>query len=256
MKGDKTSCDPGCPLESTEWTIWSSCSEPCDGGRALRTRQVRTDCGPSCTLQTLTESLTCNLKPCSCPGMPPQTEWSPWTSCSATKSCGGNGVKTRARRVAINQGGSCHLENRTLVKSCHTEACPCPHLPTSWSEWTRCTASCGGGRQRRVREEIWGAGSLCEKHPAEQIKACNTFSCPAKCLWWEFTGGMVFKGFASNTPRLQCYDDQGVLPPEARNYFVGMGSEYIEEISPVGSVCGACVLFTSLEGKVGRIFVL
>merc|ERR1719167_306081 len=60
---------------------------------------------------------------------------------------------------------------------------------------------------------------------------------------------MVFKGFASNTPRLQCYDDQGVLPPQARNYFVGMGSEYFEEISPVGSVCGACVLFTSLEGK-------
>ena len=146
-----------------------------------------------CTLQTLMESLTCNLNPCSCPGMPPQTEWSPWTSCSATKSCGGNGVKTRARRVAINQGGSCYLENRTLVKSCHTEACPCPHLPTSWSEWTRCTASCGGGRQRRVREEIWGAGSLCEKHPAEQIKACNTFSCPAKCLWWEFSGGLCWK---------------------------------------------------------------
>ena len=246
-----------CRLESpTEWTGWSSCSEPCGGGKALRTRKVPSGCGSSCSLENLTESRTCNSEPCSCPSLPPSTEWSPWTSCSATESCGGEGVETRTRRVLISQGTSCFMENRTLVRGCNTEPCPCPHVPTRWSEWTECSASCGGGVHKRSRDAILGAGSSCLKHAAVQTKTCNLDSCPEKCSWWEFLDGKVFRGFPSDSTTRSCYDDTSLLSSEAQKYFVGMGSEYIDKISPVKSVCGVCIRFTTLEGKVGQILAL
>ena len=153
---------------TTEWTAWSSCSEPCGGGKSLWTRAVPNGCGSSCSLETLTESRNCNTEACSCPLLPPPTEWSPWTSCSARESCGGEGVEVRSRRVVISKGSSCYIENRTLVRSCNTEPCPCPHIPSLWSDWTECSASCGGGMQRRSRDAILGAGSSCIKQPAVQ----------------------------------------------------------------------------------------
>ena len=110
--------------------------------------------------------------------------------------------------------------------------------------------------QRRSRDAILGAGSSCIKQPAVQTKTCNMESCPDNCLWWEFLDGKVFKGIPDDSTTKYCYDDTNLLPPEAQQYFVGMGSEYIDNISPVKSVCGACILFTTLEGKVGEIFVL
>ena len=107
--------------------------------------------------------------------------------------------------------------------------------------------------QRRSRDAILGAGSSCIKQPAVQTKTCNMESCPDKCLWWEFLDGKVFKGIPDDDTAKQCYDDTSLLPSEAQKYFVGMGSEYIDKISPVKSVCGACILFTTLEGKVGQI---
>ena len=76
--------------------------------------------------------------------LPPPTEWSPWSRCSAT--CGEEGLQTRTRMVTvigpIDPPGedSCHLESRRVVRSCRREPCPCPFLPTPWTEWTVCSA--------------------------------------------------------------------------------------------------------------------
>ena len=241
----------GCPLKPSEWTSWSSCTESCGRGSSLRTREVVTGCGSSCNLTTLTESQTCYQEPCSCPLLP--TEWSSWTNCSSKQSCGDQGVQVRTRRVINNTGGSCYLENETLVRSCDTEPCPCPHVPTQWSKWTECSVSCGGGMHSRSRDVVLGAGSYCFKYPALRTKTCNMDECPGKCFWWEFMGGKVLKGIPPG--REDCFDDIKLLPLKAQKYIVGMGSEYIEMINPVKSVCGACILFTSLGGKVGISFV-
>ena len=243
-----------CGLEATtEWTSWSSCSEPCSGGKSVRTREVAKGCGSSCSLETLTESRTCNLAACSCPSLPPPTEWSPWSSCSARERCGGEGVERRTRRFVVSEGTSCFVQNRTLVRSCNTEPCPCPHVATQWSEWTECSASCGGGVHTRSRDAILGAGASCFKHAAVQTKTCNMDSCPDKCSWWDFLDGEVFEGVPSDSATEPCYADINLLPLKAQKYFVGMGREYIDRISPVNSVCGACILFTTLAGKVGEI---
>ena len=154
----------------------------------------------------------------------------------------------------VSQETSCFVQNSTVVRSCNTEPCPCPHVATQWSDWTECSVRCAGGVHRRSRDAILGSGPSCLKHPAVQTKTCNTDSCPdaGKYSWWDFPGGgEVFKGDPSNSSATQqCYDDKELLPLKAREYFVGMGREHIEAISPVKTVCGACVLFTTFEGKV------
>ena len=257
-----------CPLLATEWSSWGACSASCDGGRSLRTREVPRGCGP-CTFETLTEPRSCNLEACSCSLLPPPTEWSPWSSCSSTESCGGEGVETRTKRVVISEGASCYTEDRTVARSCKRDPCPCPEAPVPWSEWTQCSASCGGGSQSRTREAILGARASCFNDEAVQIKACNIQNCET-CVWREFAGGKVFKGTAPSSESTipssggsttdssaQCYDDSSLLPLHAQRYFVGMGRELVEMINPVKSVCGACILFTSLEGKVmSQVFIL
>ena len=109
--------------------------------------------------------------------------------------------------------------------------------------------------QRRSRDEILGTGSSCFKHPAVQTKTCNMDPCPEKCSWWEFEDGKVFKGVPSDNDE-HCFYNKSLLPLKAQKYFVGMGSEYIDRINPVKSVCGACILFTTLEGKVSDGIIL
>ena len=106
---------------------------------------------------------------------------------------------------------------------------------------------------RRSRDVVLGAGSSCFKYAALQTKTCNMDECPGKCFWWEFMGGKVLKGIPPG--REDCFDDIKLLPLKAQKYVVGMGNEYIEMINPVKSVCGACILFTSLGGKVGISFI-
>ena len=165
-------------------------------------------------------------------------------------------METRTRRFVVSQGNPCFVQNRTLVRSCSTPPCPCPHVATQWSEWTECSSSCGGGLQSRSRDAILGAGSSCFKQAAHQTKTCNLDSCPDRGSWWHFLDGQVFKGVPSDSATKHCYDDMKLLPLMARKYFVGMGREYIDKISPVKSVCGACVLFTTLQGKVGELLAL
>ena len=106
---------------------------------------------------------------------------------------------------------------------------------------------------KRSRNAILGAGSSCIKHAAVQTKPCNMDSCPDKCSWWDFMDGEVFEGVPSDSATEHCYDDIKILPLKTRKYFVGMGREHIDRVGPVKSVCGACILFTTLAGKVGEI---
>ena len=110
----------------------------------------------------------------------------------------------------VSRRTSCSAENQTVVRSCYTEPCSCPHVATEWNEWSECSASCGGGTQRRSRDLILGTRGSCFKHADFQTKTCNMDSCPAlpdKCSWWDFLGGEVFEGVQTDSTIEHCYDD-------------------------------------------------
>ena len=136
----------------------------------------------------------CNEQEC-----PKWSEWSNWTPC--TQSCGG-GQKTRQRDCLLNyQRGSndfgCVGDSDETV-SCNEQKCP---IWTEWSDWTDCSATCGGGEQSRVRQCVLPKerASGCNGD-SEQSRKCKEEPCPVWTPWTDWTecsttcgGGTRFK---------------------------------------------------------------
>ncbi|KAG7269124.1 hypothetical protein CRUP_013388 [Coryphaenoides rupestris] len=109
------------------------------------------------------------------------SHWSPWSSCSVT--CG-EGVITRIRLCnspTPQMGGSeCQGQGRE-TEVCQQSPCPINGGWGPWSLWNTCTATCGGGLQKRRRlctdpapkyggEECIGGGAMSQ--------VCNKQECP------------------------------------------------------------------------------
>ena len=59
----------------------------------------------------------------------------------------------------------------------------------AWSEWTKCTKSCGGGKKKRTctnpAPAHGGAECLKEYGPGDE-EVCNTEKCPGKKLLFSY----------------------------------------------------------------------
>ena len=66
----------------------------------------------------------------------------------------------------------------TFASYLHVEIADC--IWGSWSEWSTCSKSCGGGTQLRVRRVANSEtkGGKCVGEPSEE-QDCNTDICPA-----------------------------------------------------------------------------
>ena len=115
----------------------------------------------------------------SCPVNCKWGSYGEWSICS--KTCGG-GIKSRKRQVstpASNKGLEC-VGNATETVTCNVESCPVNCKWGSYSEWSTCSKSCGGGentRKRKVAIPNCNGGLPCEGEDTE-TKACNTDACP------------------------------------------------------------------------------
>ena len=172
-----------CP-SLTPWTDWSSCTVTCGGGSQKRIREClvqRTATGSNPCQEPLEETIECNQNTC-----PKWTDWSEWTSCSA--SCNG-GTKTRVRECAQPRYGdepssACGVGDRNETTACNQSPCP---TWTPWTEWTPCSASCGGGTQHRARECVKptfnARGQLACDGVGFEDRKCNTNNCPQWTEW-------------------------------------------------------------------------
>jgi uncharacterized protein YegL len=168
--------------EVSEWEE-TPCSEECGGGEKTlqRTIVVPPDGGAECPPLSVKEA--CNLQPC--PVDCVMGDWSGWSACS--KDCGG-GVMTRSRiplTEAENGGEACGAG--TDPQQCNVETCDTPCDLSDWSDWTTCTAECGGGERLRFKDvwkEAGPTGHCPDPHDPERMQAnpCNTFTCPPDLL--------------------------------------------------------------------------
>jgi uncharacterized protein YegL len=83
---------------------------------------------------------------------------------------------------AENGGESCGAA--TDPQQCNVETCDRPCDLGEWSDWTSCTAACGGGERFRFREVEREAGPTgsCPEEDRQQAAACNTLACPPDLL--------------------------------------------------------------------------
>lgn len=177
-----------------EWTDWGGCNKPCGNGMQFRWRNVLRPAeydGLACP--HLSEQKPCNLGTCltSEPVYPAVdcvlSDWSAWDACS--KTCGG-GTQKRTKTIlqpSENAGIPCPtLAELKQERPCNPDACPPPPVPrdcvlSDWSEYSACSAPCGGGKKTKTRTilQIAANGGLaCPPESDLRFDAdCNTDAC-------------------------------------------------------------------------------
>jgi hypothetical protein len=96
---------------------------------------------------------------------------------NATRTCG-NGIATRSRTILTQpqgNGGACPSlsEQATCVTQCSVDC-----VEAVWSQWSACTATCGGGKSSRARQ-IDVASQFCGRACGDtsEEQTCNTQAC-------------------------------------------------------------------------------
>ncbi|XP_074654579.1 SCO-spondin-like [Tubulanus polymorphus] len=168
-----------CPVDGKwlEWSLWSSCSESC-GKNATRHRDRHCE-GPyhggrSCEGES-TDIEECNLDPCAIDGI--LTNWSQWSLCSQT--CG-FGQQSRNRTcIGPYHGGLQCPGSLYETRQCIVLECPVDGVPSEWSAWTYCSASCGQGQVHRLRSCVgpFYGGKPCKQKMKDSLN-CTIKPCP------------------------------------------------------------------------------
>ncbi len=74
------------------------------------------------------------------------------------------------------QSGGLPCPDLAEAMECNTHVCPTDCLLSSWSRWSSCSSSCGGGTRRRFRTQIrapQNGGRGCDEL-MEEVEKCNT----------------------------------------------------------------------------------
>ncbi|VDH97638.1 Hypothetical predicted protein [Mytilus galloprovincialis] len=202
-----------CPIDGDwssfgSWSPWSLCNVTCGGGTKSRSKN-RTCTNPepkyggqSCEGSTIeTFAVLCNSMACPIDGdWSSFGSWNPWSSCNVT--CGG-GTKSRSKnRTCTNPepkygGQSCEgSTTETTAVLCNSMACPIDGEWSpfgTWSFWSVCSVSCGGGEKSRSRNRTCSnplpkyGGKQCIGNSMENTSShCNLLPCPIDGEWSSF----------------------------------------------------------------------
>ncbi|XP_052284771.1 SCO-spondin-like isoform X2 [Dreissena polymorpha] len=181
-----------------EWSTWSQCSHTCAGGKRSRSRVCLytpgVDHGLPCSGGTL-EIGDCGLKECPVNGI--WSSWYPWSQCTVT--CGtGRAVRNRTcnfytRYPDTPHGDDCEGDQAQITK-CNTDLCPVDAAWSTWTAFSTCSQTCGGGRRTKTRQciydEVAPIGIDCTGQ-STVTEECSTNECPidgAIQVWnsWSF----------------------------------------------------------------------
>uniref|UniRef100_A0A8C2SL26 Hemicentin-1 n=1 Tax=Capra hircus TaxID=9925 RepID=A0A8C2SL26_CAPHI len=184
-----------CPVDGnwSEWSPWEECTRSCGRGNRTRTRTCNNPSaqhgGRPCE-GTAVETIMCNIRPCPVHGA--WSTWQPWGTCSV--SCG-KGTQTRTRLLCNNPppsfAGSYCDGTETQMQVCNERHCPIDGKWATWTSWSACSVSCGGGARQRTRDCSDPApqygGNKCEGSDV-QSDFCNSDSCPTHGNWSPWSG--------------------------------------------------------------------
>lgn len=177
--GALTTCGENLDCVWGEWEDWSECTATCMGGTHRRARVITaqpTGDGQLCDPKSKEEIQPCSRVPCHVCVDGLFSQWSAWTTCSA--SCDG-GTKSRYRTITqdANFCGQPAVGYLKEIVSCSDDV-PChPSVDCvlgQWSSFSACSASCDGVKQRHRDVQTYGSadGAFCEGS-TEEIVPCS-----------------------------------------------------------------------------------
>jgi len=177
----------------SQWNDWSSCTASCGGGMMHRNRAIQAlpeNGGAACEALTKGEASACNLQPCGEECVDGAwSAWEEWTPCTAT--CGGAyAVRERNINLYPNKCGRPAAGVKHEYKTCDLPTCE-EHADrdcglSAWSEWSACSCTCFGvrERQRYIETVATGNGKRCDMETLKEMSPCSpglTESPPAAC---------------------------------------------------------------------------
>lgn len=211
-----------CPIDGglSQWSNFTACSTSCGDGIRTRTRSCTSPRpqygGRNCSVSEATlQTRYCYLKVCPVDGN--YGNWSIFTSCS--RSCDG-GNQTRQRQcnnpTPVGDGRNCsHLGPAIETRVCNRHKCPVHGGYTTWSSFTNCTKTCGGGIRIRTRNctnppPAYGGDNCSRLGSSLDSQICNDNPCPVNGgygKWSKYTqcslscgGGKQKRERLCNTP--------------------------------------------------------
>jgi len=113
-------------------------------------------------------------------------EVSEWTDGECSKDCEG-GTQERTRSILAHRENGTHCPPMVQKQDCNLQHCPVDCEVGVWSEWTACTAGCGGGVRSRIRQKKVPPKYDGEDCPeTEQTVPCNVGRCNSDCVLGEW----------------------------------------------------------------------
>jgi len=184
-KQEKGACNTAlCPTDGQFglWSHWGTCSKTCGTGSRSRDRKCDSPApqngGKSC-FGNFKENEDCNTH--DCPGAGNWGQWFPWTTCDKTCNTGWQIRQRLCDSPPPSFGGPDCQGNKQEKAACNTQLCPVNGQFGDWTDWTRCSKSCGIGEQNRRRycnePAPANGGQKCHGNFAETVY-CNTHECP------------------------------------------------------------------------------
>ena len=178
-----------CPIHGGwgDWSNWTDCTTTCGNGTKSRYRNCDNPLpqhgGEYCTGDSR-QSEHCSWQSCSVVGK--WTEWSNWRDCSKTCDVGQQ-ARTRSCknshvRVAESASDNPCSGNETDMRACYKRPCPDKGEWNEWSPWSKCSVTCGLGRQQRIKNCSSSEGHVC-LGSLMQVKSCYQNDCPVNGGW-------------------------------------------------------------------------
>jgi len=129
------------------------------------------------------KTLDCKLK--ECPVNCSLTDWTNDGQCS--KPCGPGKQKQVRTRNSARNGGDDSCSNELIREiDCKIKDCPPPVdcRVTDWRNEGNCSAPCGGGKQKQIRDRYPGRDGGKDNCPTDLTREinCNTQPCPKDCV--------------------------------------------------------------------------
>jgi len=118
---------------------------------------------------------------------------SPWTPAEACSMTCGGGHQQFVRTVVVPAGSKgMPCPALTANRPCNVQPCPVDCEVTEWSEWSQCSALCGGGSRSRSRQVLKMAKHGGNPCPDENsfAESCNPQPCEHECklgLWSSYS---------------------------------------------------------------------